>query len=106
MNLNGIRRVGHRQGLSQRRSVIQRVKSYQVRSYIPEKKQRGATPLGGQGGGTTGGLSEPAAGAGKLLRQEPAPAARRVGGTQLRVHWAMKRAACGAATCGDVGRTF
>ena len=72
-------------------AVVQRVKSYQVRSYIPEAAE-GAAQLAGQGRGTagrsirTGGGCEAACSGGAASWWN---AASRI---------AMKRAACGAAT--------
>jgi len=63
-------------------AVVQRMKSYDVRSYIPEKRQKGQRQLGGQGRATTGGVPESAAGA-KQLRQELTQTARRIGRAQL-----------------------
>ena len=68
VNVNGIEEVvadkGYHSG-----AVVQRIKSYEVRTYIPEKQQKGRTPLPGQDRGTISGLSESTAGAGRV-RQE------------------------------------
>ena len=64
-------------------AVVQRVKSYEVRTYIPEKKQKGRRDWQGRRGRAAGGVRESAAGAGRV-RQDFTAAARRVGGAQLR----------------------
>ena len=64
-------------------AVMKRMKGYLVRSYFPEKKQKGATALEGQAGGATSGVCEPAAGAGRVRQESTAPAGR-VRGAQLR----------------------
>ncbi len=64
-------------------AVVKRMKAYGVRSYIPEKKQKGRRNWAGKAGGTASGVREPAAGAGRV-RQEFTAAARRVGRAQLR----------------------
>jgi hypothetical protein len=63
-------------------AVVKRMKAYGVRSYIPEKKQKGRE-LGGQSGRAASGVREPAAGA-ERVRQEFTAAARRIGRAQLR----------------------
>ena len=45
-------------------AVVRRMKAYGVRSYIPEKKQKGRRELGGQTGRAASGVCQPAAGAG------------------------------------------
>jgi hypothetical protein len=60
---------------------VQRVKSYEVRSYITKKKQ--TARLARQTCRAAGGLREPATGAGRV-RQELTPPARGVDRTQLR----------------------
>src|ERR1019366_8763339 len=82
------RRVGHRQGLSQRRGGRAREELRGAQLHSGEASKR-AAQLAGQSRGTTGGVPEPAAGA-RRLRQELTAAARRVGGTQLCAllrHW-------------------
>ena len=73
---------GYRQGLSQRRGgeADEGVRRAQLHS---GEEAAGATELGGQAGGATSGVCEPAAGAGRV-RQEFIAAARRVGRAQLR----------------------
>ena len=81
MNVNGIEELvtdkGYHSG-----AVVQRVKSYEVRSYIPEKQQKGRRNWQGKAE-AAGGVCQSAAGTGQL-RQELTAAARRDGGTQLR----------------------
>src|SRR5713101_9303504 len=76
------RRDGDRQGLSQRRGgeADEGVRRAQLHS---GEETKGAAELGGQSGGATSGVREPAAGAGRV-RQEFTAAARRVGRAQLR----------------------
>ena len=64
-------------------AVVKRMKAYDVRSYIPEKKQKGRRNWAGKAGRTASGVREPAAGAGRV-RQEFTAAARRIGRAQLR----------------------
>ena len=82
VNANGIEELvtdkGYHSG-----AVVERVKGYEVRSYIPEKQQKGRRNWQGKAEEQQGGVPEPAAGA-RRLRQELAEATRRVGGTQLR----------------------
>jgi hypothetical protein len=59
------------------------MKSYKVRSYIPEKKPKGRRDWQGQRAEPAGGVREPATGAGRV-RQELTATARRVDRTQLR----------------------
>jgi len=63
-------------------AVVKRMKAYGVRRHSGEET-KGAAELGGQSGGATSGVCEPAAGAGRV-RQEFTAAARRVGRAQLR----------------------
>ena len=60
-------------------AVVQRVKSYEVRSEIPGSSRK-AVATGGQRRRTTGGVPESTAGA-RRIRQEFTAATRRVGGT-------------------------
>jgi transposase len=62
-------------------AVVKRMKAYGVRSYIPEKKQKGRRNWAGKPAAS--GVREPAAGAGRV-RQEFTQAARRAGRAQLR----------------------
>src|SRR5208282_6057688 len=73
---------GYRQGLPQRRGgeADEGVRCAQLHS---GEETEGAAELGGQAGGATSGVCEPAAGAGRV-QQEFTAAARRVGGAQLR----------------------
>jgi hypothetical protein len=64
-------------------AVVKRMKAYEVRSYIPEKKPKGRRELGGQTGRTASGVRKPAAGWGRV-RQEFTAATRRIGRAQLR----------------------
>src|ERR1019366_6915597 len=76
------RRDGYRQGLSQRRGgeADDSVRRAQLHS---GEETEGAAELGGQAGGATSGVREPAAGA-RRVRQESTVAARRVRRAQLR----------------------
>src|ERR1019366_5280522 len=76
------RRDGYRQGLSQRRGgeADEGVRCAHLHS---GEETKGAAELGGQAGGATGGVCEPAAGAGRV-RQEFTAAARRIRRAQLR----------------------
>src|ERR1039458_378619 len=76
------RRDGNRQGLSQRcgGEADEGVRRAQLHS---GEEAEGAAELGGQSGGATSGVREPAAGAGRV-RQEFTATARRVSGAQLR----------------------
>src|SRR5450432_1176762 len=64
-------------------AVVQRMKSLRRARLHSGEKTQGPAELGGQSGGAARGVCEPAAGAGRV-RQEFTPAARRVGGAQLR----------------------
>ena len=82
VNLQGIEELvtdkGYHSG-----AVVQRMKSYAVRSYIPEKQQKGRRDWQGKARRAAGGVRESAAGAGRV-RQELTAAAGRVDRTQLR----------------------
>ena len=81
VNVNGIEELvtdkGYHSG-----AVIQRVKSYEVRSYIPEKQQKGRRNW--QGKPKSSRRFTRIGGEYAAVRQELTEAARRVGGTQLR----------------------
>src|SRR5208282_2040060 len=75
------RRDGDRQGLSQRRGGEADEGVWRAQLH-PREETEGAAELGGQSGGATSGVCEPAAGAGRV-RQEFTAAAGRVSRAQL-----------------------
>ena len=60
MHLQGIEEVVTDKGYHSGETLVM-LKDAEVRTYIPEKHQKGAPALGRQGRATTGGLCEPAA---------------------------------------------
>jgi len=94
VSLNGIEELVADKGYLSG-AVLKRVKGYGVRSYIPEKRQKGKRHWQGKMEGATGGLRKPAA-RWRRLRQKPAETAQRTGGTKV-LHTATKPEGCGAA---------